>query len=57
MTHSSLLESSTSARLKAVGIFLESGLVRAGMQALKSTLAPNSMARDFEKLIDATRRI
>jgi len=56
ITQSSLFESSTFARrLKSVGIFLESGLVRAGMQASKSTLAPNNMARDSEKLIDATR--
>jgi hypothetical protein len=56
ITQSSLLKSSTFAgHLKSVGIFLESGLVLAGMQASKSTLAPNNMARDSEKLIDATR--
>jgi len=43
--------------LKSVGIFLESGLVLAGMQASKSTLAPNNMTRDSEKPIDATRQI
>jgi hypothetical protein len=57
-TQSSLIELSTFAgRLKSVGLFLESGFVRAGMQASKSTLAPNNRARDSEKLIDATRQI
>jgi hypothetical protein len=58
LAQSSLLKSSTFAgRFKSVGIFFESGLVRVGMQASKSTLAPSNMARDSEKLIDVTRLI